>query len=62
MSKVLCAVEDTPSLDREYRIRHERTFGIEQRISKTKGQYPQKMAMIMGREKILENSLKKMSG
>ncbi len=62
MSEVLCAVEDTPSVKREYRIRYERTFGIEQRISKTKGQYPQKMGVIMGREKILENSLKKMSG
>ena len=62
MSEVLCTVEDTPSVNREYRIRHERTFGIEQQILKTKGQYPQKMEAIMGREKILENSLKKMSG
>ena len=52
MSEVLCAVEDTPSVKREYRIRHELTFGIEQRISKTKGQYPQKIGVIMGREKI----------
>jgi len=59
MSEVLYAVEDTPSVKREYRIRHERTFGIEQQILKTKGQYPQKMKAIMGREKIWKNILKK---
>jgi len=59
MSEVLCTVEDTPSVNREYRIRHELTFGSEQQIYKTKGQYPQKMEAIMGREKISKNSLKK---
>jgi len=59
MSEVLCAVEDTPSVKREYRIRHERAFGKEQKILKTKGQYPQKISVIMGREKIWKNSLKK---
>jgi hypothetical protein len=59
MSEVLCAVEDTPSVKRKYRIRHKRTFSLEQKTLKTKGQYPSEDWVIMGREKILENSLKK---